>query len=83
MPYPAVQHYRKRVYGNAISWYFGLPPLSYINKFRISAAEEMLKNTNHTIKEIAASVGIDDPVYLNKTGFIVRFPAFVKISMTV
>ncbi len=46
--------------------YFGLPPLSYINKFRISAAEEMLKNTNHTIKEIAASVGIDDPVYLNK-----------------
>lgn len=45
---------------------FGIPPIAYINKFRISLAEEKLKNTTDTIAAIASSVGIDDPIYFNK-----------------
>ena len=41
-------------------------PIAYINKFRISVAEEMLKKTDDTITEIASSVGIHDPIYFNK-----------------
>lgn len=46
--------------------HFGIPPISYINKFRISVAEEKLKNTDDTIAKIASSVGINDPIYFNK-----------------
>lgn len=45
---------------------FGMPPVLYINKFRISVAEEKLKKSDGTIKDIASSVGIKDPVYFNK-----------------
>lgn len=46
--------------------HFFLSPIAYINKFRISVAEEKLKSTDGTIAEIAASVGIGDPLYFNK-----------------
>lgn len=46
--------------------HFGIPPISYINKFRISLAEEKLKKTDDTIAAIASSVGINDPIYFNK-----------------
>lgn len=46
--------------------HFGLPPIAYINKFRISVAEEKLKKTDDTIAKIASSVGISDPIYFNK-----------------
>lgn len=50
----------------AFKKHFGIPPIAYINKFRISVAEEMLKKTDDTITEIASSVGIHDPIYFNK-----------------
>lgn len=46
--------------------HFGMAPIAFINKFRISVAEEKLKNTDDTIVSIAASVGIKDPIYFNK-----------------
>ncbi len=46
--------------------HFGIPPIAYINKFRISVAEEKLKKTDDTIAKIASSVGINDPIYFNK-----------------
>lgn len=46
--------------------HFGISPIAYINKFRISIAEEKLKNTNDTITDIATSVGIRDPFYFNR-----------------
>lgn len=46
--------------------HFGIPPIAYINKFRISVAEEKLKKTDDTIAKIASSVGISDPIYFNK-----------------
>lgn len=46
--------------------HFGLSPISYINRFRISLAEEQLKRTNDKVISIAKSVGIPDTVYFNK-----------------
>lgn len=46
--------------------YFGISPIAYINKMRISVAEENLKRTDESIVRIAASVGINDPIYFNK-----------------
>ena len=46
--------------------HFGIPPIAYINKFRISLAEVKLKKTDDTIAKIASSVGINDPIYFNK-----------------
>ena len=46
--------------------YFGISPIAYINKFRISLAAEQLRKTNDTIAAIAVSVGIDDPLYFSK-----------------
>lgn len=45
---------------------FGMSPIAYVNKFRISLAEEKIKRADGTIKDIALSVGIKDPVYFNK-----------------
>ena len=45
---------------------FGIPPITYINKLRIAAAAEMLKNTDESIAAVAAAVGIRDPYYFNK-----------------
>ena len=45
---------------------FGLSPIAYLNSYRLSLATEMMLNSKMTIKEIAASVGINDSVYFNK-----------------
>lgn len=42
---------------------FGLTPLQYINSKRIQRACEILVNNQLTVKEVAFSVGFDDPAY--------------------
>ena len=44
----------------------GVSPITFLNNFRLSLAEEMLINTDKSINEIADSVGIEDPAYFNK-----------------
>lgn len=44
----------------------GVPPMTYLNQYRLSVAAEQLLRTTDTITQIACSVGIDDPVYFNK-----------------
>ncbi len=46
--------------------YFGLSPIAYINKFRISVAAEQLRNTGDTVAKIASSVGVEDPLYFDR-----------------
>lgn len=45
---------------------FGISPMAFLNKYRLSLAVEYLINTNKTITEIANLVGINDSVYFNK-----------------
>lgn len=42
---------------------FGLTPLQYINRKRIERACNILVNNQYTVKEVAFSIGFDDPAY--------------------
>ena len=44
----------------------GMPPLAYLNRFRISAACEMLKKTRAPIGDIANAVGVEDRLYFSR-----------------
>ncbi|MBR5134276.1 MAG: helix-turn-helix transcriptional regulator [Clostridia bacterium] len=44
----------------------GMSPIAYLNNYRLSLAVELLLDTDATVAEVAASVGIYDAVYFNK-----------------
>ena len=46
--------------------YYGMSPIAYINKFRISVAAQLLRNTDDTVAKIALSVGVGDPLYFDR-----------------
>jgi len=41
-------------------------PMDYINKYRAEKASFLLKNTQHSITEIALAVGFDNPTYFSR-----------------
>ncbi len=41
-------------------------PIKYINFIRITQAENMMKNSNFTVAEIAEAVGFNDPFYFSR-----------------
>ena len=45
---------------------YGISPIAYLNRYRVSLAAERLKTSNETIANIAYSVGVADPFYFNK-----------------
>lgn len=45
---------------------FGVPPIQYLNTYRMSVAAWELTSTDKTVKEIAYMVGIEDSAYFNK-----------------
>ena len=44
----------------------GMSPVSYLNKYRMSAACEMLRSSNATISEISNAVGVKDQLYFSR-----------------
>lgn len=44
----------------------GMSPVVYVNRYRVSAACEMLAGSNVTIAEAAAAVGISDQLYFSR-----------------
>jgi len=51
--------YLIRVFGSSLE----KTPIQYINLFRISRAQDLLKHTNLSVKEIAYEVGFENPYY--------------------
>lgn len=45
---------------------FGVSPVAYINRYRLSLAEEYLLSTGYSVAEIGNMVGIPDPLYFSK-----------------
>lgn len=45
----------------------GTSPINYLNELRIQRAAEYLKNTDHSIKSIAHSLGFEDPLYFSRS----------------
>ena len=44
----------------------GMPPLAYLNRYRVSVACEMLQKTNAPIGEISYAVGVEDRLYFSR-----------------
>ena len=44
----------------------GTSPIKYLNEYRLSVAEELLRHTDENIKNIAEKVGIQDQFYFSK-----------------
>lgn len=53
-------------FSNLFSRLIGVPPLQYINKRRIEAAQELLLGTNDTLYRIARQVGFTDEYYFSR-----------------
>lgn len=44
----------------------GISPTAYLNKYRVSMACELLKNSSAPIGEVAIAVGVDDQLYFSR-----------------
>ena len=44
----------------------GIPPISYLNRYRVSAACELLCKTDMPVGEIANAVGVEDRLYFSR-----------------
>lgn len=44
----------------------GISPTAYLNKYRVSTACELLRNSNATIGEVANAVGVEDQLYFSR-----------------
>ena len=45
---------------------FGISPIAYINRYRLSLAAEYLQNSALTVAEVGRLVGVEDPLYFSK-----------------
>ena len=53
-------------YSNLFKRRQGCPPIDYFNRLKIQKACELLQSTNLQIKQIAQSLGFDDPFYFSR-----------------
>ena len=56
---------------------FGMTPYAYMLSQRMNHARRLLASTDRSIKEIALSVGYDDPAYFTRV-----FTREVRITLT-
>ena len=59
-------HMSKSNFYSAFKKHFGISPISYVNHYRLSMAAMRLIGSELPVKEIAFSVGMDDPLYFSK-----------------
>ena len=75
------EHYLCRLFKSQM----GMPPMQYVNSYRIEKAQALLKNTDRSITDIALAVGFDDASYFARifkkhTGFTPREYKTQKIT---
>ena len=46
--------------------HFGISPIAYLNRYRLSVASQMLSKTDLGVSAIGSKVGINDPLYFSK-----------------
>jgi transcriptional regulator GlxA family with amidase domain len=44
----------------------GLPPMTYLNRYRVKRAKELLETSNHSVTEVALAVGFSDSNYFGR-----------------
>jgi len=56
------EDYLSRVFNREL----GISPWDYLNRYRISQAKELLRQTHHSISHIGRRVGFSDPAYFSR-----------------
>ena len=46
--------------------HFGISPIAYLNRYRLSVASQLLSETDLSVSEIGEQVGINDPLYFSR-----------------
>ncbi len=62
----AFTHVNKYYLAHAFTKYAGLSPISYLNAKRLQVGMELLESTDHSIAEIAASIGFSSQSYFSQ-----------------
>lgn len=62
----AFTHMNKYYLAHAFTKYTGLSPISYLNAKRLQVSRELLESTDHSIAEIAASIGFSSQSYFSQ-----------------
>jgi signal transduction histidine kinase/AraC-like DNA-binding protein/ABC-type sugar transport system substrate-binding protein len=56
------QNYLSRIFQHEL----GISPWEYLSRYRIKQAQDLLRDTEHSITDVAAQVGFDDPAYFSR-----------------
>lgn len=56
------QNYLSRIFQHEL----GISPWEYLNRYRIKQAQDLLRDTEDSITEVAAQVGFEDPAYFSR-----------------
>ena len=62
----AFTHMNKYYLAHAFTKYTGLSPISYLNTKRLQVSRELLESTDHSIAEIATSIGFSSQSYFSQ-----------------
>lgn len=63
----AVSHLNKYYLSHEFTKYYGISPISYLNRRRIEVCKELLENTDHGISDIAHLTGFSSQSYLSQS----------------
>jgi signal transduction histidine kinase/AraC-like DNA-binding protein len=56
------QNYLSRIFQQEL----GISPWEYLNRYRIKQAQDLLRDTNDSITQVATQVGFEDPAYFSR-----------------
>jgi signal transduction histidine kinase/AraC-like DNA-binding protein/ABC-type sugar transport system substrate-binding protein len=56
------QNYLSRIFQHEL----GISPWEYLSRYRIKQAQDLLRNTEDSITDVAAQVGFEDPAYFSR-----------------
>lgn len=59
-----ISNLNKYYLSHKFSELYGISPIAYLNKVRIDACQDLLKNTNHSIEDIALMTGFSSRSYM-------------------
>jgi len=56
------QNYLSRIFQHEL----GISPWEYLSRYRIKQAQDLLRDTEDSITDVAAQVGFEDPAYFSR-----------------
>ena len=66
-------HLNKYYLSHEFTKYYGISPISYLNRKRIEVCKELLENSDYGISDIAHQAGFSSQSYLSRASAILRY----------